>query len=79
MIEYEDAATPLTYERFTHNTCGASSAWSWNPEKKFYANTMGINIDTPVVNLYIGSCWASQMGGIPGAINAAIKCAKKIG
>ena len=24
-IEYKDAATPLTYERFTHNTDGASS------------------------------------------------------
>ncbi len=79
MIEYEDAATPLTYERFTHNTGGASSAWSWNPEKKFYPNTLGTNIHTPVRNLHIGSCWASQMGGIPGAVNAAVKCAKKIG
>ncbi len=79
MIEYEDAATPLTYERFTHNTSGATSAWSWNPEKRFYQNTLGNYIDTPVANLYIGSCWASQMGGIPGAIMAAIKCAKKIG
>jgi len=35
-IEYKDAATPLTYERYTHNTDGASSAWSWNPKKKFY-------------------------------------------
>jgi phytoene dehydrogenase-like protein len=79
MIEYEDAATPLTYERFTHNTCGATSAWSWNPEKKFYPNIMGTKIGTPVANLYIGSCWACQMGGIPGAISAAIKCANKIG
>lgn len=78
MIEYEDSATPLTYERFTHNTSGATSAWSWNPEKKFYQNIMGTQIDTPVAHLYIGSCWASQMGGIPGAITAAIKCAHKI-
>ncbi len=79
MIEYEDAATPLTYERYTHNTSGATSAWSWNPEKKFYASIMQTQVETPVQNLYIGSCWASQMGGVPGAIGAAVKCAKKIG
>jgi len=77
-IEYKDAATPLTYERFTHNTDGASSAWSWNPKKKFYKNTMSVNIDTPVKNLYIGSCWAMQIGGVPGALAAAYQCAKKI-
>lgn len=77
-IEYKDAATPLTYERFTHNTDGASSSWSWNPKKKFYKNTMSSNIKTPVKNLYIGSCWASQIGGIPGALCAAYECAKKI-
>jgi phytoene dehydrogenase-like protein len=77
-IEIVDAATPLTYERFTHNTGGASSAWSWNPHKKFYDNIMSLNIDTPVKNLYIGSCWASQVGGVPGALMAAYMCSKKI-
>jgi phytoene dehydrogenase-like protein len=77
-IAYRDAATPLTYERFTHNTDGASSAWSWNPKKKFYKNTMSVNIETPVKNLYIGSCWAMQIGGVPGALAAAYQCARKI-
>ncbi len=77
-IAYKDAATPLTYERFTHNTDGASSAWSWNPKKKFYKNAMSVNIETPVKNLYIGSCWAMQIGGVPGAIAAAYQCTKKI-
>jgi phytoene dehydrogenase-like protein len=78
LVEYEDAATPLTYERYTHNTNGASSAWSWNPQKKFFENTMGIDIETPIKNLYIGSCWACQMGGVPGALMAAYLCSKKI-
>jgi phytoene dehydrogenase-like protein len=78
LIEYQDAATPLTYERYTHNTNGASSAWSWNPKKKFFANTMGVNIETPISNLLIGSCWANQIGGVPGAIMAAYRCSKKI-
>jgi len=77
-IEFEDAATPLTYERYTHNTDGATSAWSWNPNKKFFDKGMAANIKTPVKNLYIGSCWAVQIGGIPGAINAAQECVKAI-
>jgi len=77
-IAYQDAATPRTYERFTHNTDGASSAWSWNPKKGFYKNTMGVHIKTPVKNLYIGSCWAMQIGGVPGALAAAYQCAKNI-
>ena len=77
-IEFEDAATPLTYERYTHNTDGATSAWSWNPNKKYFSRGMAANIKTPVKNLYIGSCWAVQYGGIPGAINAALECVKAI-
>jgi phytoene dehydrogenase-like protein len=77
-IEFEDAATPLTYERYTHNTYGATSAWSWNPNKKFFDKGMATNIKTPVKNLYIGSCWAVQIGGVPGAINAAQECVKAI-
>jgi phytoene dehydrogenase-like protein len=77
-IEYQDAATPLTYERFTGNTNGATSAWSWNPKKKFFPRMMDMGVDTPVKNLYIGSCWANQMGGVPGALIAAYICAKKI-
>jgi len=79
LVEFSDAATPLTYERYTHNTAGATSAWSWNPEKKFHKQMMKSYIGTPVRNLYIGSCWASQIGGIPGAVAAAYQCVKKIG
>lgn len=77
-IEFEDAATPLTYERYTHNTDGATSAWSWNPNKKFFDKGMTANIKTPVKNLYIGSCWAVQIGGVPGAISAAQACVKAL-
>lgn len=78
-VEYKDAATPLTYERFTQNTGGASCAWSWNPKKSFFKETIGVNVKTPVKNLYIGSCWAMQIGGVPGAIAAAYRCVREIG
>jgi phytoene dehydrogenase-like protein len=77
-IELKDAATPLTYERYTGNTDGATSAWSWNPNNRFFKRMISVNVDTPVENLYIGSCWAMQMGGVPGALMAANKCARKI-
>ncbi len=77
-IVFEDAATPLTYERYTHNTAGASSAWSWNPNKRFYKSILSSNVRTPVKNLFIGSCWATQLGGIPGAVTAALNCVKRI-
>jgi len=78
-IEFADLATPLTYERYTGNTDGATSAWSWNPKNKFYKSIMSVRIDTPVRNLLIGSSWASQVGGVPSAIGAARKYVKKIG
>ena len=77
-IEFEDAATPLTYERYTNNTDGATSAWSWNPKKWFYKDGYNIRVTTPVTNLLICSCWAHQMGGIPTAIQAPQKCAELI-
>jgi len=78
-IDYKDAATPLTYERFTHNTDGASCAWSWNPNKGFFKEVLGVTVKTPVKNLYIGSSWAMQIGGVPGAIAAAYRCVREIG
>ncbi|RPI00210.1 MAG: NAD(P)/FAD-dependent oxidoreductase [Calditrichaeota bacterium] len=78
-VEFVDAATPLTYERYTGNSDGATSAFSWNPHKRFYKNMISAHIDTPVKNLYIGSCWSSQIGGVPGAIGAAQKIAKRLG
>jgi phytoene dehydrogenase-like protein len=79
LLEFSEAATPKTYERYTANSEGATSAWSWNPGKKFYRGLFKSYVKTPVRNLYIGSCWATQIGGIPGALNAARKCSKVIG
>ena len=77
-IEFEDAATPLTFERYTGNTDGATSAFSWNPNNRFYKNLISSHVTTAVKNLFIGSCWSTQIGGVPSAIGAAKKCAKLI-
>lgn len=79
-VEFADAATPLTYERYTGNTDGATSGWSWNPKKPFYkGGAFAASVTTPVRNLWIGSSWAGQIGGIPNAIVAAYLATKKIG
>jgi phytoene dehydrogenase-like protein len=55
------------------------SAWSWDPRERFYGKGLfDLVVDTPIRNLFIGSCWANQTGGIPGAIAAGYKCAQKI-
>jgi phytoene dehydrogenase-like protein len=77
-IIVKDAATPLTFERYTHNTKGASSSWSWNPHKRFYPDMRSRGTITPVKNLFIGSCWSTQIGGIPGAISGAYEAVKQV-
>jgi phytoene dehydrogenase-like protein len=77
-IEIQDAATPQTFERYTHNTHGASSGFSWKVPGLFYPMDGKSRVTTPIENLYIGSCWASNFGGIPGAEAAARECVKKI-
>jgi phytoene dehydrogenase-like protein len=79
LIELQDIATPLTFERFTRNSDGATSAWGWGPHQKYYKSSRSINIKTPVRNLLIGSSWAVQTGGVPYAIKAAQRCVKLIG
>lgn len=79
LVEFQDAATPLTFERYTQNSDGATCAWSWNPHKKFYRNLLTCKVKTPIDNLLIGSSWATQLGGTSYAIKAGQLCAKIIG
>ncbi|MEI6242295.1 MAG: NAD(P)/FAD-dependent oxidoreductase [Chlamydiota bacterium] len=77
-IQWQDAATPQTFERYTHNRKGATCGWSWNVNDRFYSKLWGIKVETPIQGLYMGSSWASNFGGIPGAIQAAKACVKKM-
>jgi len=78
MIEFQDTATPLTFERYTQNSDGATCAWNWNPHEKFYKNFWSINVKTPIDNLLIGSSWSNQLGGTSSAVKAALLCTKII-
>ena len=77
-IDYADAATPLTYERYTHNTDGAHTSWSIDPRKSYYSSGTTMKIDTPVKHLYISSGWATPYGGVPEAMGVGYTCAQLI-
>jgi phytoene dehydrogenase-like protein len=78
-IEFQEAATPLTFERYTHSSDGATCGWSWSPERRFYRNWWTTSVATPIENLLIGCAWATQVGGTMFAIKAGQHCAKIIG
>jgi hypothetical protein len=79
LLECQDVATQLAFERCTHNTAGATCGWSWSPERRFYWNWWTTSVTTPIENLLIGCAWATQIGGTMFAIKAGQRCAKIIG
>jgi hypothetical protein len=42
-----------------------------------HKNNMSVNIETPVKKVYIGSCWASQIGGVPGTLSNSLSVCQK--
>ncbi len=67
-IEYMDASTPLTMERYTLNSGGSSAGWSYHPEKGLNAGAGGLTgFLTPIKNLYAVGHWTSSPGGAPAA------------
>lgn len=59
----QDAASPLTYERYTGNRAGASAGWSWDPAHKPIKGGKG-----PIAGLVTIGHWAYAPGGIPTAL-----------
>lgn len=65
-IEYMDASTPFTMERYTLNNRGSSAGWSYHPQKGFNAGAGGMaGFLTPVKNLYAVGHWTASPGGAP--------------
>lgn len=58
-----DAATPVTYERYTGNRCGSSVGWSWNP-----AHAPAVPPKGMVPGLVFVGHWSFRLGGIPSAL-----------
>jgi len=74
-IEVQDAATPLTYERYTSNWQGGTSGWSWDPE---FAPKFDYSKDLPIKNLSVVGHYVSNPGGVPAAMITSWYIARNI-
>jgi phytoene dehydrogenase-like protein len=69
-IVVRQIATPLTYERYTLNSEGASAGWSWDPRYAYtsrYKSSAG-SLRTPITNLLTCGHWCYHPGGVPSAM-----------
>jgi len=74
-IEVQEAASPLTYERYTSNWRGGTSGWSWDPAKK---PQISLAKDLPVENFYAVGHYVHSPGGVPTAMITAWYIAREI-
>jgi prolycopene isomerase len=74
-IEVQDAASPLTNERYTSNWQGGTSGWSWDPE---FAPKFDYAKDLPIKNLSVVGHYVSNPGGVPAAMITSWYIAKNI-
>lgn len=74
-IEVQEAASPLTFERYTSNWRGSTAGWSWNPE---YAPHFDFTKDLPLKNFYAIGHYTHNPGGVPTAMITAWYIAREI-
>jgi prolycopene isomerase len=73
-IIVRDASTPLTYERETLNTHGATMGWYLSAKEFSRMRSQ----KTPIANLYQAGHWTFPGGGIPMVILSGINAAKLV-
>ena len=74
-IEVQEAASPLTYERYTSNWRGSTSGWNWDPK---YAPHFDFAKDLPIKNFYPVGHYVHNPGGVPTAMITAWYIAREI-
>jgi prolycopene isomerase len=74
-IEVEEAASPLTFERYTNNWRGSTAGWNWDPE---YAPRFDFAQDLPIKNLSTVGHYIFNPGGVPTAMITAWYIAQEI-
>ncbi|MFZ5881927.1 MAG: phytoene desaturase family protein [Chloroflexota bacterium] len=74
-IEVQDAASPLTYERYTSNWQGATTGWNWNPALAPHFNFAK---DLPLKNFFAVGHYTFNPGGVPTAMITAWYIAREI-
>jgi phytoene dehydrogenase-like protein len=65
-ILYADVGTPLSAERFTANTDGATAGWTFDPDRSLLRDRYTA-MTTPLRGLYAAGHYALWPGGVPSA------------
>ena len=73
-IEVLDAATPLTYERYTLNSLGAAEGWAFSPAMFLRR----VPQQTPIENLHLAGHWTLPGGSVPGVALSGLRAARLI-
>jgi phytoene desaturase len=73
-VVVQDAATPLTYERYTLNTMGAAMGWAFSPGMFLRR----LDQRTPIRNLYLAGHWTTPGGGVPAVAISGLRAARII-
>lgn len=76
-IEVMELATPITMERYTLNSFGASAGWSWDL-KKAPVKMNQLSLKTPIKNLFTCGHWTTSPAGVPSAALTGRMAAKLI-
>jgi prolycopene isomerase len=67
-IEVQEAASPLTYERYTRNWQGGTAGWNWDPQLTPHFK---LPKDLPLKNFYAVGHYTFNPGGVPTAMITA--------
>jgi len=70
-ILVREAASPLTFHRYTLNSMGASSGWSMDAEEQ-----NKLSQRTPIRNLLLAGHWTFNPGGLPAAFISGRRAAE---
>jgi phytoene dehydrogenase-like protein len=74
-IDVQEAASPLTYERYTSNWQGSTSGWNWDPKD---APHFELAKDLPIKHFYPVGHYVYNPGGVPTAMITAWYIAREI-
>ncbi len=72
-IVVREAASPLTFNRYTLNSMGASSGWSMDVDEQNKLSQI-----SPIKNLFLAGHWTFNPGGIPSAFMTGRKAAEMV-
>lgn len=70
-IQVQEAASPLTFHRYTLNSRGVSSGWSMDAEEQ-----NKLSPRTPIRNLLLAGHWTFNPGGVPAAFMTGRRAAE---